>query len=357
METQAETLLGPELVTPWPEVTIVMPVLNEERHLPQVLRSVMEQDYPLSRLEVLVVDGGSVDRTREIVRELAARFPAVRIKLLDNPKGIISAAMNIGIRNAQGEVILRVDGHCILAADYVRRCLEYLFRSGADNVGGPAQPVGETYVGEVVALATSSPFGHGGSTYRYSQQEGDVDTVFLGAFRRDLFERIGGYDEGLICVEDFELNQRIRAAGGRVLLTPAIKVWYITRSSLLGVVKQYFRYGYWRLPVVRKHPQALRIRHLGTAGFLLTLLLSGLLGLFNRLGLFLFLTVLSIYLVTSLLSSLLQAHRAGWRYLPLLPLAFACIHFSWGAGLLFWGLTTMIPCFRTMSESRFTDCQ
>lgn len=352
MDRQAEALLGPEAATSWPEVTIVMPVLNEERHLPRTLQSVMEQDYPRSQLELLVVDGGSVDCSREVVREFAARFPAVRIKLLHNPNGIIPASMNIGIRSAQGQVILRVDSHCILARDYVRRCLEYLLCSGADNVGGPAQPVGETHVGEVVALATSCLFGHGGSAFRYSRREGDVDTVFLGAFRRDLFEAIGGYDEELPNSEDYELNQRIRAAGGRVLLTPAARVWYITKDSLSGLARQYFRYGFGRLQVIRKYPEALKIRHLGTVGFLLSLLLTGLLGLLDRRGPFPFLGVLSVYWATSLVFSLLQARKGGWRYLPLLPVAFACIHFGWGAGLL-WGLVRMIPCLSIMPGPRF----
>jgi len=322
-----------------PMVSIVIPVLNEERYLARCLRSVVDQHYPTDRLEVMVVDGMSTDRSREIVAQLSATHPHIR--LMDNPRGIIPTAMNIGIRNAQGEVILRVDGHCFLAPDYVRQCLNYLHQTGADNVGGPAWAVGEGYVGKAIALALGSPFGHGGSAFRYSQEEREVDSVFLGAFRRELFDRIGLYDEGLLCAEDYELNHRIRAMGGKVLLTPKIRVQYITRDSLIGFWRQYFRYGFWRMRVVRRHPRALRLRHLGTAAFVAALIASGIAGLFSSSFALLFWAVVSSYVAASLLFSLLLARQRGWRYFPILPVVFACLHLSWGVGFL-WSLRSTI---------------
>jgi GT2 family glycosyltransferase len=242
--------------------------------------------------------------------------------------------MNIGIREARGEIILRVDGHCFLASDYVRQCLRYLRERGADNVGGPAFAMGTGYTGEAIALALSSPFGHGGSLFRYSQEERYVDTVFLGAFRRDLFTRVGLYDEGLPCGEDCELNHRIRAAGGKVLLTPAIRVRYVTRDSLRKLCRQYFRYGFWRVQVIKRHRGALRLRHLGTVGFVLALITTGLAGLLGRPFSYLWFGVVLAYLAVSLISSFLIARRSGWKYLPILPLVFACLHLSWGLGFL-----------------------
>ena len=320
-------------------VSIVIPVLNEEKCLAGCLRSVLDQHYPADKLDVMVVDGMSTDRSREIVAQFAATHPHIR--LMDNPRGIVPTALNIGIRNARGEVLLRVDGHCFLAPDYVRQCLNYLHRTGADNVGGPAWAVGEGYVGKAIALALGSPFGHGGSAFRYSQEEREVDSVFLGAFRRELFDRIGLYDEGLLCAEDYELNHRIRAMGGKVLLTPKIRVQYITRDSLIGFWRQYFRYGFWRMRVVRRHPRALRLRHLGTAAFVAALIASGIAGLFSSSFALLFWAVVSSYVAASLLFSLLLARQRGWRYFPILPVVFACLHLSWGVGFL-WSLRSTI---------------
>jgi len=321
-----------------PLVSIIMPVLNEEKCLARCFQSVMDQDYPLDKLEILVVDGMSDDRSREIVSEFTARFP--HIKLLDNPRRSIPVAMNIGIQHAKGEVIIRVDGHCFLEADYVSQCLGHLRETGADNVGGPAWAVGEGYVGEAIALALGSPFGHGGSQFRYSQHERYVDTVFLGAFQRDLFDKIGLYDEDLLCAEDYELNYRIRAANGKVLLTPKIRVRYITRNSLIKFGKQYFKYGFWRMWVIKKYLRALQLRHLATSGFVLTLMVGGIAGFFNSTFRPLLLIVLLSYLAASWLFSILLAWKWGWRYLPILPVVFAILHLSWGSGFL-WGLVRL----------------
>jgi succinoglycan biosynthesis protein ExoA len=317
-----------------PTVSVIIPVRNEERYIAGCLQSVGQQDYPPELLEILVIDGESEDNTRGIVDEFRDQDP--RIELLDNPRRIVSTAMNIGIRHARGEVIVRVDGHCLLEPDYVRQCVHYLAQTGAANVGGLMRTRGENYMGEAIAIAMSSPFGVGDSKFHYAEREQYVDTVYLGAFPRMVFDQVGLFDEGLSRNQDYELNYRLRAAGGKIFLTPAIKSWYITRGSLPQLCKQYFQYGSWKVAVLRKHPRSLRFRQTVPPAFVLTLIVSGLLGLFNRLSAYLFLSVLSTYFVSSLLFSLCSAHKKGWKYLPVLPFIFASLHLSWGSGFL-WG--------------------
>ena len=318
-----------------PFVSIIIPMRNEEDFIAQCLQSVMDQDYPRDRMEILVVDGGSEDRSREIVGEFRSRYPM--IKCLDNPRLTAPAAMNLGIKEARGDVIIRVDGHCLLESDYVRQCVNCLRRTGADNVGGLMQAVGQGYVGRAIALAINSLFGSGGSKFHYASKEQVVDTVYLGAFPRRVFDRVGFFNERLVRNQDYELNYRIRAAGGRIFLSPAIKSFYYGRSSLLDLWHQYVQYGFWKLEMLQLHPRSVQPRHLAPPLFVLTLVVSGLLGFLHRGFLLLFLFVMASYLTTSFLASLLIASRKGWRVLPLLPVVFATIHFGWGSGFL-WGL-------------------
>jgi len=320
---------------PLPTVTVVIPIRNEERYIAQCLKSVADQDYPAYRLEILVVDSMSDDRSREIVVEFGAKYPHIR--LLDNPRRIASTALNIGIENASGDVIVRVDGHCVLEPDYISQCVRYLQKTGADNVGGLMRAVGESYVGKAIALVTSSPFGIGYSKFHYSQEEQYVDTVYLGAFRREVFDKVGLFDEELVRNQDYELNYRIRASGGKIFLTPAIKSWYITRNSLLGFWKQYFYYGFSKVRVLKKHPRSVKLRQLVPPAFVLTLFTSGLLGLFSHVFFYLLLAVLWGYLAIVLFSSFLIARKRRWRYLPVLPVTFISLHLSWGLGFL-WSL-------------------
>jgi cellulose synthase/poly-beta-1,6-N-acetylglucosamine synthase-like glycosyltransferase len=234
-----------------PVVTIVMPCLDEARHIETCLRGALAQDYPPDRLEVVVADGGSTDGTRDILGRMAAEDG--RVVLVDNPDRIQSAGLNAAIRRARGDVILRMDVHADYALDYVRRCVEVMERTGADNVGGAARPRGTTPFQRALCAALTSPLGVGGASYRTAGKEGFVDTVFNGAFRRGVFERVGLYDPKAITNEDAELNQRILATGGRVWLSGEIIAHYYPRDSFPALARQYFRYGSGRARTLLKH--------------------------------------------------------------------------------------------------------
>jgi len=246
--------------------------------------------------------------------------------------------MNIGIRHAKGaDVILRVDGHTILAPDYIRRCVEYLHRTGADNVGGLMRPVGNTYVGRAIAMTMQSPLAVGNAKFRYAQEDQEVDTVYLGAFRREVFERVGLYDETLVRNQDYELNYRIRSQGGRVFLSPSIRSTYLVRDSLMSFARQYLDYGYWKAQMIRKHPRSIRPRQMAPPLLVLGLMVSGALAPLLRPSAYLLASLLISYLSLALIFAVTTAYRHGWRYLPILPITFATMHLSWGLGFL-WGL-------------------
>jgi glycosyltransferase involved in cell wall biosynthesis len=231
-------------------VTIVMPAYNEERYIAACIASVQAQDYPANRIEILVCDGRSTDRTRDILATLAAADP--RIHVIDNPARLQAAGLGLLVKHARGDVIVRMDVHCEYAPDYVRRCVETLERTGADNVGGAQRAKAKTGFQRAVCAALLSPLGVGGARYRSADAEGFVDTVFLGAFRRKVFETVGLWDPGAITNEDSELNQRILEAGGRIYLSRDIHVHYFPRNSFADLARQYYKYGRGRARTLLK---------------------------------------------------------------------------------------------------------
>jgi cellulose synthase/poly-beta-1,6-N-acetylglucosamine synthase-like glycosyltransferase len=222
-------------------VTIAMPSYNEEHYIEACIASVQAQDYPADLIEILVADGRSSDRTREILAQLAAADP--RIRMIDNPARLQAAGLGLLVKEATGDIIVRMDVHAEYAPDYVRRCVESLERTGADNVGGAQRAKARTPFQRALCAALASPLGVGGARYRSAEAEGFVDTVFLGAFRRRVFETVGLWDPGAITNEDAELNQRILDSGGQIYLSKEIVVHYFPRESLKALATQYFRYG------------------------------------------------------------------------------------------------------------------
>ncbi len=316
-----------------PFVSVVMPIRNEAGSIARSLAAVIEQDYPSDRLEILVADGMSSDGTRGIVDALRALHPGLR--LIDNPGRIVAAGLNRAIGQARGEVIVRVDGHTTVARDYVAECVGALLRSSAENVGGRMEARGEGRFGEAVALATGSPFGVGGARFHYSGREEWVDTVYMGAWRRDVFDRLGLFDEEMVRNQDDEFNYRILDQGGRILLTPRIRSVYTVRGRPLALWRQYFQYGYWKVRVMRRHPRQIRLRQWVPPLFAAALLGTGALALMVPAGAAAFIAVAGAYVVASGVASAWVASRAAWRHLWLLPLVYAILHLAYGLGFLF----------------------
>ena len=310
-----------------PFVTIAIPCFNEERHIEACLDDVFAQDYPAERFEVLVADGLSTDRTRDILREIAARHPD-RMRVVENPRRLQAPAMNAMIAAARGEVIVRMDVHARYAPDYVRQCVAVLEETGADNVGGAQRAVAETWFQRALCAALDSPLGVGGARYRDADLEGFVDTVFLGAFRRKTLDSVGGYDDNAVTNEDAELNQRILEAGGKVFLSRRIVVNYTPRSSFRTLARQYFKYGKGRARTLLKHKRYPTIRP--AIPFLMvvggvTLLVVPPLQLLAPVA-------FGLYGAAALLEGVRVSRRHGLDLPPVVAAIFPVLHVSHGVG-------------------------
>jgi glycosyltransferase involved in cell wall biosynthesis len=316
--------------TSFPLVSILLPIRNEAAFIERCLGAVLAQDYPANRIEVLVADGMSDDGTLDLIRAMPG---GERLRIIPNPARIQAAGLNLLIREARGEVLVRVDGHTIIASDYVRACVTALQETGAWNVGGPMLSAGTTPMGKAIAAAGGSPFAVP-SAFHVRQKAAFTDTVYLGAWPRWVFEQVGSYDEHVGVNEDYELNVRIRAAGGRIYLTPAIRSTYYGRQALRALGRQYWRYGQSKVKTLATHPNSLRPRQLAAPALVAALLLGGVFSLLNR-RLRVLMALLSLaYTSANLLASLRVASRSGWALLPRLPAIFAVMHLCWGAG--FW---------------------
>ena len=312
-------------------VSIVIPMRNEARHVGRCLDSIMRQDYPADWLEVKVVDGRSEDGSAAIVRSYAGRMPDV--ELLDNPARVTPAALNIGIRRSGGDMVIILGSHSFIEPDFVSRNVAALAASGADCAGGRIETVSESSMGKVISQAMSSTFGVGNSRFRTSMRPGFVDTVAFGAYRREVFDRIGLFDEDLIRNQDDEFNYRLIRNGGRIYLDPSIRSSYYSRLTLRGLWRQYFQYGWWKTVILRKHGRLPAARNLAPAAALAVFILSLTLALAEPSLVWVAAGILTAYLIMSLAVTLRLAGRRGPSML-LLPFAFATLHLSYAAGFL-----------------------
>jgi len=319
-----------------PLVSVVIPERNEARHIESCLASVLGQDYPAGHIEVIVVDGMSTDGTRELLARAAAAEP--RLHVLDNPRGIVPTAMNRGIAAARGEIIARVDGHCVIQRDYLTHVVDTLQRTHADGAGGTMTPAASTPFQGAVALATSTPFGVGNSAFHYATSERESDSVYLGAYPAGTFARFGGYDEALVRNQDDELNYRIRSRGGRIILNPAIRSTYTPRATVRALFSQYFQYGWWKPHVFVRVPRMISWRHLAPSAFVVILIVLAAAGFIQPAAWWVLAGALAAHAAASAAFCIGRPSPAPgvapWRCLLRVPAATLAMHLSYGLGLL-----------------------
>ena len=292
----------------------------------------------------------SDDGTREILRNLANQERCLRI--IDNPARIVSSGLNAAIRLAEGSIIIRMDAHTQYAPDYIRQCAAILAETGADNVGGPWIAKGYGFVGRAIAAAFQSSFGAGGARGHDAKYEGEVDTVYLGCWPREVFDHVGFFDEELVRNQDDEFNLRLIRAGGRIWQSPRIKSWYTPRVSFLALFRQYVQYGYWKVRVIQKHDIPASLRHLMPGCFVFLLLGLPVAAFLWTLAAWLWLGLVAAYAICIITASCLIAAQKGYRLFPLLIVSFACFHTAYGYGFLqgVWDLIIL----RRKPHRRFT---
>lgn len=314
-------------------ISIILPIRNEANFIKQSLDAILAQDYPQDQIEILIADGMSTDKTREIIRAYQQNHP--QIYLINNPGRIVPTGMNLALRQAKGEIIVRVDGHCIIAPNYVSKCVHHLSNNSVDGVGGPMETIGETQLSETIALTMSSPFGVGNSAFRTTVGKTMLaDTIPFPAYTRKIIEKAGLYDEELVRNQDDEYNYRIRELGGKLLLADDIRSKYYSRGSLKKLWKQYFQYGLYKIRVLQKHPKQMSLRQFIPPAFVASLFFSLILALVNPIFGVLLSLIVGMYLIANLLASILSAAKKGWQHFFILPFVYAILHVSYGLGFL-----------------------
>ncbi|GAA4578983.1 glycosyltransferase family 2 protein [Planotetraspora phitsanulokensis] len=311
----------------WPPISVIMPVLNEERHLRDAVMQVLDQKYD-GPIEVVISVGPSRDRTQEVADAIAAEDP--RVTVVANPTGRTPNGLNAAIAASSNPIIARVDGHAMLPSDYLSAAVETLEETGADNVGGIMAAEGISPFEQAVACAMTSKIGVGNARFHTGGEAGPADTVYLGVFRRAALDRVGGYDEHFQRAQDWEMNHRIRETGGLVWFQPRMRVSYRPRPNARALAKQYFHYGRWRRVVSRTHKGTINLRYLAPPAAVLGIVLGLVVSPFFWPGLL----IPAAYIVAILAGSVLTGRSLSPAALLRLPLVYATMHLSWGTGFL-----------------------
>lgn len=312
-------------------ISIVMPVYNEEEYIENCIESLLLQDYPKNLMEWIFVDGMSSDKTRQFIEKYIKEYPQM-IKLLSNPYKTVPYAMNIGIKEAKGQFIIRLDAHADYSTDYISKCVYYLETTDADNVGGVAETKSKGFVGNAISKMLSSRFGVGNSEFRINGESGYVDTVPFGAFRREVFEKWGPYDERLTRNQDNEMNYRIRKNGGKIFLSSDIKLSYYCRDSIKGISDMAMKNGMWNVITMKLCLGSMGLRHFIPLIFLLSLICLPIVSVFWHPIALLFVAELVLY---SILDCVFSAKKAsGIKEFLLLIILFPIFHITYGAGSL-----------------------
>jgi len=320
-----------------PRVSLIIPCYNEEIRITRLLQCLVDQTYPLEDMEVILADGMSTDRTRALIETFQKQHPLPKINIIDNPQRTIPAALNLAIKASSGKLIVRMDAHTLPAKDYVVLSVQAFDEGKGQDVGGVIDiaPGSDTWIGKAIAVATRHPLGVGDAKYRWAKTAGYADTVAFGTYARKTFDEIGFYDESLLVNEDYELNSRLRAAGGRIWIDPAIRATYYSRPDLSSLASQYFIYGFYKYRMLKRHPGTLRWRQALPPLFVLGILMLLLFAAFWHIAAILLLIVVAFYLLVLVAGSLPEVFKQRMPLLLLgIPLAIMTMHFLWGCG--FW---------------------
>lgn len=312
-------------------ISVIIPIYNEERYIINCIESLLLQSYPKQNMEWLFVDGNSMDKTKLILNEYKEKYKNL-IKIYDNPNRTVPYAMNIGIKNAKGKYIIRLDAHAEYEKNYIEKCVYYLNKTNADNVGGIAITKSKGFVGESIALMLSSKFGVGNSSFRTNGNSGYVDTVPFGAFKREVFKKWGMYDERLTRNQDNEMNFRIRKNGGKIYLSNDIIFSYYCRDSIKGISDMAIKNGMWNIITMKLCPGSMGIRHFIPFLFLISLIILPLLSMFYFNIIFLFIFELLMYMLLDIYFSIKISKNI--KYFFMIFILFPIFHLTYGFGSL-----------------------
>jgi len=326
-------------------ISVIVPCYNEESTIQLLLEAIEQQTFPHDQFEVIIADGLSTDRTRQVIDTYKSMHTTMLIRVVENPKRIIPSGLNCAIIASTGKYIIRLDGHSIPHPDYLENCFNDLEAGCGQNVGGiwEIQPGFKgkekpSWISRGIAAATAHPLGVGDAHYRFTDKAQYVDTVPFGAFQRQLVEKIGYFDETLLTNEDYEFNVRIRQSGGKIWLNPSIRSVYFARPTFVGLVQQYWRYGYWKGQMLLRYPETLRWRQILPPLFVVSLTATSILTIINKwFGLF-WLIQIGLYVLALLVVGI----QVSWKKKDILliistPLAIASMHLTWGCGVI-WSL-------------------
>lgn len=323
-------------------VSIIVPCYNEAKYIKSFLDNLKSQNSANNIGEIIIADGMSDDGTRTILFEQSKESKLIRV--VDNKSRFVSHGLNLAIKEAKGEIIIRMDMHTIYAKNYIEMCIKTLKYTGAQNVGGPARTTATSYIQRANGLAYSSKFSVGGARFHFDDYEGFVDTVTYGCWWKATLLNIGLFDEKLIRNQDDELNYRIIKSGGKIWQSPQIKSWYFPRDTLRGIFKQYMQYGYWKVEILKKHKMPSSWRQLMPATFLLTLFAFGITATMFNISYIIFWAIITSYLTANFIFSILSCNAKNThKYILVMPFIFMMYHFGYGIGYIFGLLRVLVP--------------